>query len=197
MDLRDITISKDEIRLPNGEEHTLGPSLKLKQCKVISDCSEKFLIIVGLTMEGGSFVQTRTLKNFHFEDAHFKAVEFEGHYIGCDFGDWDSVKKASIKDCDFEKSILESCRFLNCDPRNIKFPKWPCFQIINPASAADYVRSKSWPQPLKVLLEVATDTEPTCVAACDYAKPLAKETGLSLDKLRELLTPIPGMQILD
>lgn len=197
MDMRDTTISKDEIRLVKGEEHTLGPKLKLQQCKVISDCSEKFLFIVGLTMEGGAFVQKRKLTDFHFERAHFKGVEFEGHYVGCDFGNWDSPEKASVKDCDFEKSILEDCRFLNCDPGGIKFPKWPCFTIINPVAAAKYVASKDWPEEVEIMLDVYTDVDPECVASCGYAKPLAKDTGLSLEELRELLTPIPGMQIRD
>lgn len=197
MRLNNVQLSNQEIKLTGDEVHALGPGLILTRCDVISDGDFNSLIVAGMTMVGGRFIQEAVLTNFHFAYAHFLGIKFSGSYSGCDFGDWDAVEKASIEECDFTDANLDGCRFLNCDVQTIKFPKWPGFTIINPAAALSHVSSFQWPERLGSLMFIYADNDPECSAICGDAERIAKKYGLGLDELRDLLVLVPGIQILD
>ncbi len=197
MKLKNITISDEEVLLAAGETHVLGPALRIEQCQVIASCDAQELVIAGVTMTGGSYIQASPLSNFHFEHVHFNGVRFTGSYIGCDFGNWESTEKISVENCDFTDAVLDGCRFINSNPETIKFPKWPCFAIVNPSSAAEYVSSRTWPARIATLMNIYTDSDPECVVVCGNAERIAHKNGLPLPNLRELLQPIPGIKIND
>ncbi len=197
MNFKNQFISQREILLIVDEVNVLGPDLVLKGCSVLSSCTAEALVIGGLRMDGGVFSQRSPLSNYHFERAHFEGVSFVGSYVGCDFGDWDSAQNSSVANCDFTNARLDGCRFLRCEPQTILFPKWPCFTIINPKAACQYVSSQRWPGRIGTTLGIYTDADSECVAITGDAERLAKKNNLSLSDLRILLMKIPGILIAD
>lgn len=160
MELKNQNLTQQKIILTDEKVNILGPYLEMNRCQIMSDCKAKALLIIGFKMKGGVFEQSRTLSNFHFENAHFDNVLFKGDYAGCDFGDWDLEERSSIMNCDFSLALLDGCRFLRCDPESIQFPKWPCFTIINPSAVRQYVLSQRWPDGVGRLLDIYTDVDP-------------------------------------
>ena len=118
-------------------------------------------------------------------------------FVGCDFGDWDSIENSSIESCDFSDAELDGCRFLNCNVGDMLFPHWPCFVIANPGDALSYVISRKWPGKIGMLLRIYTDTDAQCVAVSGDAGRMAAKNGISLDEMRDLLESIPGIRISD
>ncbi|TQR34816.1 hypothetical protein [Brevibacillus brevis] len=92
---------------------------------------------------------------------------------------------------------LQDCRLLNCDMKGILIPKWPCFCLLNPAEARDFVISQQWPKKIGLTLDIYTDSDRECVAIFGDASVLAKESGLPLSEIRALLQIIPGVNIVD
>jgi hypothetical protein len=198
MKVRDTKLCGQRLLLSNVDVNFLGPNLILDECEVHSDCENKALVISGLTMSGGRFFQqSHTLVDFHFQRAHFAGVQFIGSLAGCTFGDWDSVQNSSIQGCDFTEAKLADSRFLNCDVKSIRFPKWPGFTLVQPSAARDFVLSRPWPSKTRIALDVYTDHDPECVAICGDAAQLAKSDDVLLNELRALLQRIPGIQIID
>lgn len=195
MNISNKSLSGAVVNLDDEQVNVLGPGLVLTNCEVVSDCAGEAIVIAGLRMTGGKFEQRRTLSNFHFEHAHFEAVSFSGTYVGCDFGDWNSVEASSIAGCDFSNAHLDGCRFLNCNTSSIGFPVWPCFTILNPSKALEYVSSNEWPAKIGLMLKIYTDVDPECVAVCGDAARIAKKGGTSLGELKGMLEGIPGMRI--
>lgn len=197
MNIKEKSLTKYRIDLRNDVVNILGPNLELNECEIISNCETEAIAIAGIKMNGGVFEQNRSLVNFNFEKAHFNNVLFKGNYIGCDFGDWDLEERSSISNCDFSLALLDGCRFLRCDPNYIQFPKWPCFTIISPCEARQYVLSRNWPEKIGVILSIYTDTDPECVAVTGDALRIAKKNKITLLELRELLLKIPNILIVD
>lgn len=197
MNLKNTEISAQKLALTGTQVHVLGPGLVLSECEIESDGDYNSIVIAGLKMNGGRFIQESTLANFHFEYAHFLNVKFSGRFEGCDFGNWEGVEQGSVVGCEFTDAILDGCRFLNCDVRGMKFPKWPGFAMINPAAASDYVATNHWPGKFGALMSIYVDNDIECVALCGDGERIATKYGLTLNELKKLLAPIPGMQILD
>lgn len=184
-----------EITLAADEVNCLGPQLVLENCTIRSACDHDTLKIVGLQMSGGNFIQHKRLTNFQFDGAQFIDVKFSGNFIGCDFGDWETSDRSSVSGCDFSDAVLDACRFLNCDMQGILLPEWPCFTILHPWEARSVVLSRNWPRELGITLDVYTDNDPECVAACGNAEIHAKKNQISLDECRKLLMLLPGLKI--
>ncbi len=197
MKFKNQHLSQQEISLSDDEVNTLGPELVLEDCSVVSSCTAEAIVIAGVRMKGGVFDQRLPLSNYHFERAHFERVSFIGSYSGCDFGDWDSEQKSSIVDCDFTNARLDGSRFLRCKTETIRFPKWPCFTIVNPRSARQYVISQNWPGRVGTTLDIYTDADSECVAITGDAERIAKKNKLSVTDFRNLLIKIPGILIID
>ncbi|MFD7522203.1 hypothetical protein [Paenibacillus chitinolyticus] len=86
---------------------------------------------------------------------------------------------------------------MNRDMKGILIPKWPCFSLFNPAEARDFVISQQWPKKMGLILDIYTDSDRECVAVFCDAGVLAKESGLPMSEIRELLQTIPGLHIVD
>lgn len=197
MNLRNQNLSRQKVVLTDNEVNVLGPDLILDECSVCSECSAEALVIAGLRMNGGVFEQKSPLSNFHFERAHLDGVSFFGSYSGCDFGDWDTDQNSSIANANFANARLDGCRFLNCDARTILFPRWPCFTIIDPSAARQFVMLQAWPGRLGGVLDLYTDQDPECMAITGDAERIAKKYGLSLLDLKKSLETIPGILLDD
>jgi len=195
MKLRDKSLTREEVKLSDDEVNVLGPSLVLDDCKLLSDCQAEALVIAGMSMKGGSFIQKRRLSSFHFENAHFSRVSFAGTFVGCDFGDWDSRDTSSIDRCTFADATLDGCRFLNCEPGTMRFPSWPGFTILKPIEARTFVLANKWPAKLRTLLDIYTDSDEACSAVCGDAMRIATEDKISLSELKNMLERIPGIVI--
>ncbi|NRS50825.1 hypothetical protein [Brevibacillus sp. HB2.2] len=190
-------LSSQTIELERDQVSILGPKLELHNCTVISETDGRGMVYAGLRMHGGIFDQKQALRDFHFQGVHFLRVRFMGKYIGCDFGDWEDMDRSSVSECDFSSARLQDCRLLNCDMKGILIPKWPCFCLLNPAEARDFVISQQWPKKIGLTLDIYTDSDRECVAIIGDASVLAKESGLSLSEIRALLQIIPGVNIVD
>ena len=117
MKIQNKNLSNVDLHFDKSEIHILGPELELWQCNVFFNTRSRDVIFAGLVMRNGRFEVAGPFVNFHFENVHFDGVEFHGEFCGCDFGDWDSIEKSSINNCDFSEAKLDGCRFLNCDFR--------------------------------------------------------------------------------
>lgn len=195
MKLSNATLTGEQVELTDREVNVLGPDLELRDCTVTSMASAKALVIAGLRMFGGSFHQSRPLRNFHFERAHFHGVAFVGRFEGCDFGDWESPPKGSIANCNFSAANLDGCRFLSCEPNTLVLPHWPNFTIIYPAEAHDAVISQQWPAKVGYTMGIYTDVDPECVAVTGDAKRIAEKNGVSLNELEAIFKRVPNIRL--
>lgn len=195
--MRDKIINDSVIQLKEDLVTVLGPNLELNNCVVESFADEKGIVLADVVMHGGVFDQRVKLSDFHFRRVRFDAVKFKGEYSGCDFGDWDDVATPRISGCDFSATVMDGCRFLNCDMGSIVTPKWPCFRLMQPAGARDFVMSKSWPKGVGLILDISTDIDPECVAIVLDASVMAKDSNVPLEQLRPMLEAIPGVEIED
>jgi hypothetical protein len=192
MKLAHQELLNEVILLGPKEVNVLGPDLALNQSHLELETDANGLVVAGLRMMGGTLRAKRPLKNFHFERAHFVGVQFSGTFVGCDFGDWESPSTSSVSDCDFSSANLDGCRFLNCDPRTIKFPPWPCFTILSPSAAKSFVAEASEFGKLRVFLSIYTDEDPKCVAIVGNAFRVAEKYRLDLAHMKEQLSLVPG-----
>ncbi|AVR97156.1 hypothetical protein [Pseudoduganella armeniaca] len=198
MKLKAITMTRERVLLSNVEVNQLGPELVFEECDIYSDCQSKALVMSGVRMIGGRFFQQdRALADHQFSRVHFNGVRFFGTFIGCDFGNWDSNDIGSMANCDFTEAVLDSSRFLNVDVQSIKLPRWPCFTIVNPAEAREFVMGNKWSAKTRIALDVYTDVDPECTASLGDASRMAKQDGIALEDLRERLLAIPGIRIRD
>lgn len=182
------------LTLNDPEHNVLGPNLYLESCQLHSHASTSSLVIAGVMMTDCTFKQLEPLVDFHFENAHLINTRFIGTYDGCDFGDWDSNKRSSIKDCDFTEAKVNNSRFINCDMASIKLPSWPTFSIINPCNAHEYVIGHDWPGDLGIDLDVITDIPEECSAIVMDAEKLASDNELSITDIYYILSNIPGFK---
>jgi hypothetical protein len=193
MKFKHIKLVGECISLSDDAVNFLGPELTLQDCIVNSDCSGRAISESGVRMYGGCFSQLRPLHNHAFERAHFNGVKFSGAFVGCDFGNWDSLEIGSIENCDFSEALLDGCRFLRCNPETIIFPQWPYFTILNPSNARDFVLSQNWPKKFLIKLDIYTDVDPECVACVGDAIRLSKDCQLELSEMKKLLMSVPSI----
>lgn len=194
---RDTTLTGKDIEFNNTDMHFLGPNLTMKDCALVVKSKKKGFGVVGFEMIGGRFEIKSNLSDLQFDQAKFDGVKFLGHFSGIDFGWWDNSEPGWIKNCDFTEVTFQACRFLSTDMATIKLPRWPNFSIPDPKRLASWVKEQKWPYNLDIALEVATDIEPGCSAAVDNAQILADADGISLAEMRQLLSSIPGIVIID
>lgn len=197
MRINNKNLNRVDIVLDNLEVHSLGPELCINECQLIVNSSARGIIIAGLKMSGGTFKQKVRLSNFHFQKASFTAVHFSGKFSGCDFGVWEPNGYGEIVDCSFYEANLDGCRFLNCDPNRIRFPRWPCFTLTNPQAAREFVLSRYWSSSLFNLLRILIEEDPRCVAICFDGSKLAKKDNVVLSEFKKEILAIPGVVIID
>lgn len=174
----------------------LGPNLTLRNCTVLLKVSARNLIIIGARFTDCTFEVKQELKNHQqWIKASLKGCRFKGRLSGCDFGHWPEYGKepeyqlGSIEDCDFSEARLDACRIMGGDPRGLRFPRWPCFTILDPVRRApEMLLSAEWPGRfgLVVLKDVANDP-PGTTALTYHAPSVAKRMDTTPEALRAVI----------
>jgi hypothetical protein len=111
---------------------------------------------------------------------------------GCDFGHWpdysEGARHGSIEDCDFTEARLDGCRIMGCDPSTIRFPKWPCFTILDPVRRARELSSLQWPGGFRpIIVEGEYRDPPSTMAVTFYAPSLAKRRETTEEAFRKVI----------
>ena len=146
-------IENERLELTDKEAHYfLGPNLTLRNCTIILKVSRQTPDPQRARFIDCTFEVKQELKNHQdWVGASLKGCRFKGRLSGCDFGHWPEYSSGpwcqhgSIEDCDFTEARLDGCRIMGSDPATIRFPKWPCFTILDPIGRARELNSVQWP----------------------------------------------------
>jgi hypothetical protein len=173
----------------------LGPNLTLHHCTVVLKMPARRLHILGARFTDCTFEVKQELKNHQdWIRASLKGCRFKGRLSGCDFGHWPEYGKepeyqlGSIEDCDFSEARLDGCRFHGCDPRTLRFPRWPCFTFLDPIGRAPELRRGKWPNLFgSVVVDDLHNQPPSTVALTKYAPAVAKKLETTPEELRAVI----------
>jgi len=183
------TIIDKEIKLFDNEVNFLGPNLIIKNCNIISNCNSKALSFNDVKLVDTVFDSKVLLKNFEWNRVCLEGVTFIGHYSGCDFG---SLKEfddevGHVMNCNFSQTVLDGCRFMNCNPETIVFPKWPCFTILEPNRHSGELKLEKWPGDIGMIMEIFTDSPSGTSAVTGYATEIVSQLGGGVEDFKAML----------
>ncbi|WNG44644.1 pentapeptide repeat-containing protein [Archangium minus] len=189
--IEDREIANERLELTDKNSlYFLGPNLSLRNCTVTLKVSARNLIIVGARFIDCTFEVKQELKNHQqWVKASLKGCRFKGRLTGCDFGHWPDYgtgwEHGAIEDCDFTEARLDGCRIMGSDPATIRFPKWPCFTLLDPIGRARELNSVQWPGGFRPIIVEGQYRDPPCTMAVTfYAPSLAKRRETSEEALR-------------
>jgi hypothetical protein len=174
-------ITNERLELTNNNSlYFLSTGLTLRNCTVVLKVPASRLVIKQATFIDCTFEVKQELKNHQqWISASLKGCRFKGRLTGCDFGHWPEYGSdpwfhfGSIEDCDFSEARLQGCRIMGCDPTTIRFPKWPCFTILDPIGRASELRGLTWPGPMGELIRDMLPKHPPRTRALTYYAPSA------------------------
>ena len=181
--IADKVIENERLELTDKNSlYFLGPNLSLKNCTVILKVSARNLIIIGARFIDCTFEVKQELKNHQqWVAASLRGCRFKGRLLGCDFGHWPEYsdlpgyQHGFIEDCDFTEARMDDCRIMGCDPTTIRFPKWPCFTLLDPIGRAQELNRVPWPGGYCPVRVEGPYRDPPCTTAVMlYAPALAK-----------------------
>ncbi|ATB38178.1 hypothetical protein CYFUS_003611 [Cystobacter fuscus] len=173
-----------------GSLYFLGSGLTLRNCTVVVKVSGRNLFLTGSRFIDCSFEVKQELKNHQqWVKASLKGCRFKGRLTGCDFGHWPDYgtgwEHGAIEDCDFTEALLDGCRIMGADPTTLRFPKWPCFTILDPIRRARELNSVQWPGGFRPIIVEGQYRDPPCTTAVTlYAPSLAKRRETTEDAFR-------------
>ncbi|EPX64094.1 hypothetical protein D187_005227 [Cystobacter fuscus DSM 2262] len=160
----------------------LGPNLTLRNCTVVLKVSARRLHILGARFIDCTFEVKQELKNHQdWVRASLEGCRFKGRLTGCDFGHWPEYgsepeyQHGFIENCDFTEARLDGCRIMGCDPTPLRFPKWPCFTILDPIRRAPELRGAKWPGLVGDVLVGDLHAHPAPTRALTYYAPTLVE----------------------
>ncbi|WNG32286.1 pentapeptide repeat-containing protein [Archangium violaceum] len=192
--IEDKEIANERLELADKDSlYFLGPNLTLRNCTVVLKVSARRLHLIGTRFIDCSFEVKQELKNHQdWVFASLKGCRFKGRLTGCDFGRWPGYSKGwesgAIEDCDFTEARLDACRFMGCDTRTLRFPKWPCFTILEPIRRAPELRSVKWPGLFGgVVIDNLHTQPPATVALTKYAPAVAKKLETTAEELKAVI----------
>jgi hypothetical protein len=178
-----------------GSMYFLGRNLTLKNCTLVLKAAARNLFIRDVRFINCTFEVKQELKNHQdWIRASLKGCRFKGRLTGCDFGYWPEYgsdpeyQLGSIENCDFTETRLDACRFHGGDPATLRFPKWPCFTILNPIGRAAELRGVQWPGRFgRVIVEDLHTHPPSTVALTFFAPAEAKRLDTTEEELRAVI----------
>ncbi|EPX57006.1 hypothetical protein D187_006760 [Cystobacter fuscus DSM 2262] len=189
------TIEKERLELTDkGSLYFFGSDVTFRNCTLVLKVSGRNLLIHG----GARFIDCafevkQELKNHQeWVKASLKGCQFKGRLSGCDFGHWPGYspgwEHGSIEDCDFTEAQLDGCRFMGCDPRTLRFPKWPCFTILDPVGRSNELNSVPWPGRVgPIIIETLRKEPPLTAALTEHALSIAKRYETTPEELRAVI----------
>ena len=141
---KDQDIENERLELTDkGSLYFLGRALTLRNCTLVLKVAASNLFIREVQFTNCSFDVKQELANHQqWVRASLKGCQFKGRLKGCDFGYWPEYgsdpeyQHGFIEDCDFTEARLDGCRIIGCDPATIRFPRWPCFTLLDPIGRA-------------------------------------------------------------
>jgi hypothetical protein len=158
--------------------YILGPNLTLRDCTLVTRVSGKWLSLRQARFIDCTFEVKQQLTNFQqWVRVSLQGCRFKGRLSGNDLGHWPEYgndpnsRYGSIEDCDFSKAHLDGCRFHGCDPRTIRFPKWPYFTFVDPLRHAPALRLGKWPEWFNDVIVQELHTNPPSTVALTYHAP--------------------------
>lgn len=175
--------------------YILGPNLVLRNCALVLKVPARRLSLKQPRFIDCTFEVKQELKNHQgWVAASLKGCRFTGRLTGCDFGHWPDYsslpwyQQGAIEDCDFAEARLDGCRIMGCDPSTLRFPKWPCFTILDPIGRAAELRSVKWPGRFGAVVVDELHTQPPgTTALTEHAHTLAKQLDTNPEELRAVL----------
>jgi hypothetical protein len=192
----DQEITHERLFLDSPTElYYLGHNLTLRNCTLVIRVPARALVIARARLIDCTLEVKRELKNFRWESAHLKGCRFKGRFSGNDFGEWPSTPgQGSIEDCDFSEARLDATRFLGCDIRTIRLPRWPCFTIFDPVRRSRELRTLPWPGDIgPITVEGFAENPPSTVALAFSAPELAKRRGTTPEAIKAVVEKLDGV----
>jgi len=181
--LKEREIENERLELAGKNSlYFLSTGLTLRNCTLVLKVPASRLRITGARFIDCTFEVKQELKNHQaWVGGSLKGCRFTGRLTGCDFGHWPEYSSlpwyrlGSIEDCDFTEARLDGCRIMGSDPATIRFPKWPCFTILDPIRRARELNSVQWPGGFRPIVVEGEYRDPPCTTAVMlYAPSLAK-----------------------
>ncbi|EPX59549.1 hypothetical protein D187_003039 [Cystobacter fuscus DSM 2262] len=192
--IEDKEIANERLELTDKNSlYFLGPNLSLRNCTVILKVSARNLIIVGARFIDCTFEVKQELKNHQqWVKASLKGCRFTGRLTGCDFGHWPGYgtgwEHGAIEDCDFTEARLDGCRIMGSDPATLRFPRWPCFTILDPIGRARELNRVQWPGAHgDIIPDTLIKNPPSTRALTYYAPASAKLLETTPEELRAVI----------
>ena len=192
----DKEIENERLELTDrGSLYFLGPGLTLRNCTIVLKVSARNLFFNRVRFINCAFEVKQELKNHQdWVRASLKGCRFKGRLSGCDFGHWPEYgsdpgyQHGAIEDCDFTEARLDGCRFMGCDPSTLRFPRWPCFTIVDPIGRAPELRSVEWPGLFgRIVIENLHTQPPPTKALVEHAPSIARELETTPEELRAVI----------
>lgn len=167
----------------------LGPRLTLRGCTLVLGMAARNLVIPQACFIDCTFIIKKQLTNFRWDTAYLQGCQFKGRFTGNDFGEWPSSPgQGSIKDCDFSEARLDMTRFLGCDVTTLRFPRWPCFTILDPVRRWRELGALPWPGLIgRVTMGGLAESPASTVALTFSAPDLAKRYGTTPEALKTVV----------
>jgi len=193
---KDQEIENERLELTDPKaNYILGPNLMLRNCTLVLKVSARRLSLKQPRFIDCTFEVKQELKNYQsWVAASLKGCRFKGRLTGCDFGHWPEYmslpwyQHGFIADCDFTEARLDACRIMECDPSTIRFPKWPCFTILDPIRKAPELRRATWPGLVgDVVMEKLHKQPPRTTALTEHAPTLAKQLETTPEELKAVI----------
>ncbi len=193
---KDREIENERLELTDTQaNYILGPNLTLKNCTLVLKVSARRLSLKQPRFIDCTFEVKQELKNYQsWVAASLRGCRFKGRLTGCDFGHWPEYsslpwyQSGSIEDCDFTEARMDGCRIMGADPATIRFPKWPCFTILDPIGRASELRGVKWPGRFGfVVIDELHTQPPHTTALTEHAITLAKQLDTNPEELRAVI----------
>jgi hypothetical protein len=188
---REIEDERLELKAETNRLIYLGPDLTLRRCTVIIRVPTSRLLIRPTRFIDCTIEVKQELKNFSWTCASLKGCRVRGRLHGCDFGPWhdftEGWEHGAVEDCDFSEARLNYCRFHTCDTRTVRFPRWPCFTILDPIGRTQELDTIKWPGYGELLVKRLDTQPPSTVALTYHAPSLAKQWGIAEEELKVAL----------
>ncbi|HEX8706238.1 MAG TPA: hypothetical protein VF815_45810 [Myxococcaceae bacterium] len=197
---KDRVIENERLELgAKDANYYLGPDLTLRRCTVVLRVPGTRLHLPGPKFIDCSFEMKQQLKNFSWYKAYVRGCRFTGRLKGCDFGHYpDPVLRhldvGGIEDCDFSATELTGCRFVGCDVKTLRLPRWPCFTILKPYQRRAELSAVAWPGELDIMVESFSMYPETTEAVTFSAPILAKEMSTTEAAIKAVLQKLDGVE---
>lgn len=192
---RNREITNEQLVLESRTElYYLGPALTLRNCTLIVKVPRKALVLNQTRLIDCTIEVTRVLKNYQWGSVHLSGCKFKGRFVGNDFGHRLDMAEASIMDCDFSEAHLDGTRFLDCDTRTLRFPRWPYFTLFDPVRRSAELRTLPWPPEVgRLEVECLAEAPPETMAVTYSAVDLAKRRHTTSEAIKAVLEKLDGV----